>query len=42
MLGHAPPPLTANGLDIRGGHPAIEGVILQDGVLTPRRPHCAL
>jgi hypothetical protein len=22
MLGHAPPPLTANGLDIRGGHPA--------------------
>jgi hypothetical protein len=22
MLGHAPPPLTARGLDIHGGHPA--------------------
>ena len=22
MLGHAPPPLTANGLDMRDGHPA--------------------
>ena len=22
MLGHAPPPLTASGLDMRGGHPA--------------------
>jgi hypothetical protein len=22
MLGHAPPPVTARGLDIHGGHPA--------------------
>jgi len=25
-LGHAPPPLTANGLDMRDGHPADEPV----------------
>lgn len=39
MLGHAPPPLTASGLDLRGGHPAENHQALgsQDEVLTPRR-----
>jgi hypothetical protein len=39
MLGHAPPPLTASGLDMRGGHPA-EGrdpFGSASEVLTPRR-----
>jgi hypothetical protein len=41
MLGHAPPPLAASGLDMRGGHPAQSSkCIWQDHqveVLTPRR-----
>jgi hypothetical protein len=38
MLGHAPPPLTASGLDIRDGHPADVPVpFVSSEVLTPRR-----
>jgi hypothetical protein len=40
MLGHAPPPLTASGLDMRDGHPAEFGSHgkFTSKVLTPRRP----
>jgi len=41
MLGHAPTPLTANGLDMRVGHPA-DGAGTTSEVLTPRRRDAAL
>ena len=40
MLGHAPPPLAASGLDMHGGHPArswLRSAGHQVEVLTPRR-----
>jgi hypothetical protein len=40
MLGHAPTPLTASGLDMRVGHPAAKAGITSE-VLTPRRRHSA-
>ena len=40
MLGHAPPPLTASGLDMRDGHPA-ESAGTTSEVLTPRRRETA-
>jgi hypothetical protein len=41
-LEHAPPPLTASGLDMRGGHPAVQDSIrLTSEVLTPRRRNTA-
>ena len=41
MLGHAPTPLTANGLDIRVGHP-VDHAGTTSEVLTPRRRGAAL
>jgi hypothetical protein len=35
MLGHAPPPLTASGLDMRGGHPDDDRSTSQAGFSRP-------
>ena len=42
MLGHAPTPLTASGLDIHVGHPAEAGERFRSRVLKPRRCASAL